>query len=35
MKAEEKTNISKNAVERMHREFNLEKQMGEFLGFYG
>lgn len=35
MDVEEKAVISKNAVERVRREFNVEKQTKEFVGFYG
>ncbi|HLV38677.1 glycosyltransferase family 4 protein [Xanthomarina sp.] len=35
MDVEEKAVISKNAVERVRRKFNVEKQTKEFVGFYG
>lgn len=35
MEQEEKAIISKNAVERVRGEFNLEKQTREFVSFYG
>lgn len=34
MDPEEKSKISKNAVERVRNEFNIEKQQNEFLRFY-
>lgn len=34
MGPEEKSKISKNAVERVRNEFNIEKQQSEFLRFY-
>ncbi|AFL81706.1 glycosyltransferase [Aequorivita sublithincola DSM 14238] len=34
MNAEEKNEVSKNAMERVKKEFNIEKQMKEFLEFY-
>lgn len=34
MEEEEKSRISKNAVERVRKEFNLQKQEKEFLNFY-
>lgn len=35
MTEEDKKTISKNAVQRVKREFNIEKQEGEFVAFYG
>lgn len=34
MKEDERNKISKNAIERVRKEFNLEKQQNEFVEFY-